>query len=298
LKIAQFKDATEYVWLVADHLFRLGHGGSPPQRQFVADADEAHQLALSGACAVVGMSLDDVVTCSLANHEKAPEITTFYGVLRGFLSLCAEAAVPDFKSLRGRVVAIDTYTGYASALFEILEKQGLECETDFRVALAGATDLRFAKLLQGDFSATLLGAPFDLLVQEQGFHSLATVLEALGGYQGVVFSAHRCWLDNNASTARHLTGVFANALIWASLPQNGPTLLQILGRGLPDSTSATTVARIADRLFGTRSEFCPDGALCRSDLRGVLRLYAKYRKVDLRTYDLAKVIDQRFLSLI
>jgi ABC-type nitrate/sulfonate/bicarbonate transport system substrate-binding protein len=294
IRIAQFKDATEFVWLVSDYLFSLGLGPAPPQRQFVGDADEAHRLALSGAVPVVGMSFDDVLTCSLADHENAGQVTSFYGVHRGFLSLCAETGLTD---LRGKTIAVDTYTGYASALFEMLARRGLDFERDVHVVLAGATNLRYEKLLARDFSATLLGSPFDLLAAEQGFRSLAGVLDCLGGYQAVVLSAHRSWLEANGTAATSLTRAFENARGWAARPENRSTLLSVLAQGLPTATNESTVAAVADRLFGTNSEFCPRGSLSSRDLAEVVRLYAKYRKADLGSFEAAQLVHPGFCEL-
>ena len=72
----------------------------------------------------------------------------------------------------------------------------------FEVIYAGATNLRYDKLLRGEFEATLLGAPFTRLALRQGYNSLGTVIGALGGYQAVVFVAHRPWLAEHQEMAR------------------------------------------------------------------------------------------------
>lgn len=109
-------------------------------------------------------------------------------------------ARPEIKSvadLKGKRIAVDTDTGYASALFEILRRNGLERGRDFEVVYAGATNLRYDKLLRSEFDATLLGAPFTRLAMRQGYNSLGTVIDALGGYQAVVLAARRPWLVEN-----------------------------------------------------------------------------------------------------
>lgn len=298
IEVAQFKDATEIVWKVADYLYAAKLGGAPPTRRFVADANEAHSLSLSGAVPVVGMSFDDVLDCARSGDANAGQITAFYGVHRGFLSLISQGGIDGVGALRGRSIAVDTYSGYASALFEILAGAGLDYETDVTVVLAGATNLRFAKLLNGDFAATLLGTPFDLLAQAQGFRSLAGMVASLGGYQGLMLAAHRSWLDRNGDSARALTAVFAHALAWAGRTENRPALRGILRSGLAVPASDAVIDQVADRLFGPTTEFCPPGTVSRSDLTVVRTLFAKYRNADLSGFDPASVIDARFLTVV
>jgi ABC-type nitrate/sulfonate/bicarbonate transport system substrate-binding protein len=298
IEIALFNDATEIVWRLADHLAAVGVGSPPPRRRFVRDADEAHRLSLDGTVPVVGMSLDDVVDCALSDHPNSGEITAFFGVHRGFLSVMAQPDITALAALRGRSIAVDTYSGYASALFQMLADVGIDYRHDLTVDLAGATNLRFEKLLRGEFGATLLGTPFDLLAAAQGFQALATVLDALGGYQAVVFAAHRSWLDRHDATARALTSTFGTTLAWARTAGNRQALRPLLRAGLPEGTPDPILERIADRLFGPASEFCPDGAIARRDAAVVLALFAKYRGVDLAGFDLGRVIDQRYAGLL
>jgi hypothetical protein len=294
MDMALFNDATEVVWKVADHLHDRGLAGVPPRRRFVHDADEAHRLCLEGTAPVLGMSLDDVLDCVLSDHPNAADVAAFAGVHRGFLSLMADPAIDSVAELRGKKVAVDTYSGYASALFDILKSAGLDHRHDVMVTLAGATNLRFEKLIEGRFSATLLGSPFDILAEAQGFKRLVRVLDLLKAYQGVVFAARRSWLDRHAEEARALLACFHLALGWAMDRDNRPAVRALLGKALSIGVEDGCLDAIVDRLFGAGTEFQPNGVIAGGAMDQVLRLFATYRTRDLAGFDKARLIDVRF----
>ena len=294
MKLALFNDATEIVWKVADRLHEQGLIEAPPHRQFVHDADEAHRYCLEGVVPIVGMSLDDVVDCVLSGHPAAANVTAFSGVHRGFLSLMGAAPTSEIADLRGKTIAVDTYSGYASALFEVLKRGGLDYRHDVAVMLAGATDLRFRKLVDGEFSATLLGAPFDILAEEKGFKRLARILDVLGAYQGIVFAAQRSWLDDHPDEARTFLSVFRTALAWAMDQNNRPALQVLLSKALSMAEGDKNLDLVADRLFGADTDFEPKGVIAAADVDQVLKLFAMYRPSDLAGLDKARLIDGRF----
>ncbi len=128
----------------------------------------------------------------------------------------------------------------------------------------------------------------------------STLLETagrLGGYQGVVFAAHRDWLSSHADQARALTGTFASALDWAAQATNRPELRTIIAVSLPVPAAEAVVDAIADRLFGVDTDFCPPNTMSTTDLIQVLTLFAEYREVNLADFDLSAVVDSRFVKL-
>jgi ABC-type nitrate/sulfonate/bicarbonate transport system substrate-binding protein len=179
-------------------------------------------------------------------------------VHRGFLQLVVQPDVARVAGLRHRRVAVDTDTGYASALFEILARHGLEREGDFDVVYAGATNLRYEKLRRGEFEGTLLGAPFTVQAHRRGYRPLVSVPEALGGYQAVVLVAARAWLDAHSEQARAVTDCLLETIHWASDPANRAGVAALLADLLGGQASAEEVGEVAEALFGTSSEFLPE----------------------------------------
>lgn len=272
-EVALFRDATETLFALAEGRRATDPQAPPaPPRHFVRNADEAHRIALEGPSPIVGMSLDDLLACRDMDHPAAPTLVGFFAVHRGFLSLMAAPDITRLEDLRGRRVAVDTDTGYASALFEILRRAGLERERDYDVVYAGATDVRFQKLSAGAFEATLLGTPFTRFAELRGFRPLCSVIEALGGYQAIVLCARRSWLEAHRSQARAVTQCLTETLQWARSDANEArrdALLRALLPGCPDAVQQS----IAVDLFGPHSAFLPDGVLQPSDVAVVLSLY-------------------------
>lgn len=290
-EVALFRDATEVLFAVAERR-RASDPGAPwvPRRYFVKDADEAHDIASDGPNPIVGMSLDDLIECSRSSHPHAGQLVAFAGVHRGFLHLMARPEIRSVADLRGKRVAVDTDTGYASALFEILRRKGLERPRDFEVVYAGATNRRYEKLLQGEFDATLLGAPFTRLAMRQGYHSLGTVIEALGGYQAVVLVARRPWLAANQAMASAVASCLSETFEWACSPENRVRVETYVGETL-GGLEGPAAKQVTQDLFGPPSEFLPDGRMRKEDIAVVIDLFNASRGTAITQETVAGLID-------
>lgn len=293
--VALFRDATEILFSLAEQR----HADDPsapeaPRRRFVKDADEAHVIAFEGPEPLVAMSLDDVLDCRRASHPGASDLVILSGIHRGFLSLAARPGIGAPAALKGRRVAVDTDTGYASALFQILRNAGLERDRDYEVVYAGATNLRFEKLLAGDFDATLLGAPYTDLAQQAGFGMIGKVADALGGYQAIVLAARRPWLNRNEEAARRTVETVMETLAFARSPSNRPRRAHMVQASLPGLDGQTADA-VADGLFGPRSDFLMDGRMRDADIQVVIDLFNRSRGARLALADVHQLMDTRLL---
>ncbi len=251
--LALFRDATETLFSLAER-----RGIVAPARHFVADADEAHRLALDGPLPIVGMSLDDLLECSQMDHPAAGSLVAFHGVHRGFLQLMARPGIASIADLRGKRVAVDTDSGYARALYDILTRRGLRDAVE--IVYAGATNLRYEKLVAGQFDATLLGAPFTRLAQRLGYVSLGSIIDALGGYQAIVLVAQADWLAAHPAEAAAVTDCLDQTIAWGQA--NPAEAAALLGD-----------AEIAADLFGPSGEFLPDGRVAPADAGVVVDLF-------------------------
>ena len=273
VEIALFRDATAVLFTVADRR-RAVDPTAPwvPSRRYVTDANEADGIALDGPNPIVGMSLDDLIDCSVRPHPNASQLVAIAGVHRGFLRLMARPEIGSIAALRGRRIAVDTDTGYASALHEILRRAGIDRHRDVEIVYAGATDRRNDKLLRGEFDATLLGAPFTRMAMANGFSSLTSVIGALGGYQAVVLLAHRPWLAQNEATARAVTACLSETLSWCTNSANRTVLETYVGEALP-SVKGEELRQVTEDLFGTATEFLLNGRMRDRDVSVVLDLF-------------------------
>jgi ABC-type amino acid transport substrate-binding protein len=293
--IAMFNDATETLFAVAEQR-RANDPTAPwvPRRSFVKDADEAHRFAFAGLPPVVGMSLDDLIDCARSGERNAGELVTLAGVHRGFLQLMAAPGITDIADLKGRRIAVDTDTGYASALFEMLHLKGMERGRDYDVVYAGATNLRYERLLRREFDATLLGAPFTRLAARQGYPSLGTVIGALGGYQAVVLVAHRAWLAANADTARRIATCLTETLAWTGAPENRSSLEGFMSRIFP-VLDAASIRDVTEDMFGPGSEFLRTGKMAPGDMRVVIDLFNASRRTAVTQADVVALTDLSYL---
>lgn len=295
--VALFFDSAETVYRVADYLYEMDPAfyAEPPAREFVIDANDAHERLLSGANPIVGMSLDDVISLVDGVDPRADDLTIIAGVHTGFLQLITEPEITDTAKLRSQKVAVDTDTGYASALFRILKSAGLQRDIDYSVEYAGATNARYDKLLGGEFQATLLGAPYTDLALARGYLSQGSVREKLGGYQGVVLVAKRSWLAGHPGQARTVLASLLGAEQWAMDPSHRDEVSAVIGRAVPGLVDQAGVEAVTDTLFGPSSEYQPDGHLSAVGITVVVDLYNSRRGRDRTVESVTDSIDYSFL---
>ena len=298
LEVALFIDATETLFRIADQLHSQGYGiPAPPLRHGVANADEIRDRILSGRNPMAAMSLDDAIGIRYGADPRGHDLTVIAGVHRGFLELMAAPGVHHVDELRGRRIGIDTETGYARALMELLRRASLTRGTDFSVVQAGATNRRFERLIAGDIDAALLGSPFSDLAKERGFGSLGSVPQLLGGYQGVVLVARAPWLHENRDQARAVVNCLLSAARWVLDPAHAGLLPPMLEGCLPVALSQETRQRIAASLFGAKSQYLVDGRIHPGDIQVVIDLYNHDQAADLAVRDLCGWISEDFLSV-
>ncbi|MEW6258062.1 MAG: hypothetical protein AB1592_19075 [Pseudomonadota bacterium] len=285
--VALFRDATETLFALAEGR-RANEPDAPlvPQRHFVRDADEAHRIALEGPDPIVGMSLDDLLVCRRMSHPAASELVAFCAVHRGFLRLMSAPGLTRIADLRGRRIAVDTDTGYAAALFEILRREGLARGRDYEVVYAGATNVRFQKLVAGGFDATLLGTPFSRLAQARGFNALGRVVDALGGYQAIVLCGRRSWLDAHMAQADAVALCLTQTLAWARAAAHQGCRDALLRETLP-GCPAPVLQAIADDLFGPDSDMVVGRYPDPKDIAVVTSLFNASRGTSLGASDVA-----------
>jgi ABC-type nitrate/sulfonate/bicarbonate transport system substrate-binding protein len=129
------------------------------------------------------------------------------------LSVMATPEVQSIAQLRGRTVAVDVpSSGFALALFSIMERHGLRPERDFTLVSLGSTPGRREALVAGTCDATLLNAGHDIRAESAGFRRLARIADTLSPYLGTVLAATGPWLDGHATETRR----FADAWLAAT----------------------------------------------------------------------------------
>ena len=150
LKISAFKDISAFLLSTLQPQLNINL-----EIKYVKNADEAHQDLFDNNADIVLMSYDD--TLSLSLEDKYPEILALFPIHGGILDLCSSIDPGTNKNRIG----IDTDTGYARALRSYLSQKFTPEEyqsLDF--IKAGATNLRYDKLISNQIDATLLNPPY------------------------------------------------------------------------------------------------------------------------------------------
>ena len=179
LRISAFRDITAFILDTASRT-----GLIDVAVNYVKNADEAHADLKTRLADIVFMSYDD--TLSLALQERYSDIAAVMPVHGGILDLCG-----DLDPVRGEaVVGIDTDSGYARALRHYLHGRYPAPEDYARLqwVRAGATNLRYDKLVAGQLDATLLNPPYSL---KPGIARQADFRGSIGAYQGVVANVNQ-----------------------------------------------------------------------------------------------------------
>jgi ABC-type nitrate/sulfonate/bicarbonate transport system substrate-binding protein len=246
----------------------------------------------------IAMTAFDNVVAYVEGQGEAPigpqpEFFAFMGSDDSFLRLVAQPGVSRVSDLRGRSVSVDAATtGYAFALFDILEREGLR-QGDYTVVKVGGMAKRFEDLCRGNSAATLLSVPYDLLAQRAGLR----VLGPLGGlYQGNVAAATRGWATSNpACTAGYIRG-YLDALRWLCEPANKRDACAILERYVAGMNAELALASYPV-LLDSECGFFRDGRLKEHGVRRVLDLRSRYATGQRSLGDAAKYVDLRYWEL-
>ncbi|MGB8435677.1 MAG: ABC transporter substrate-binding protein [Burkholderiales bacterium] len=204
-----------------------------------------------------------------------PDLFAFMGSDTAFLRLVTVPEVKSIADLRGKVLSVDARTtGFAFVLLEILERGGLR-EPDYTIEKAGGVLQRFEALLEKKHAGTLLMTPFEVRAEAKGFNRLASAVNVLGRYQGLVGGARKTWADANRATVVGYIRAWSDAVDWLYDPTNVDEALAIFARNVPGSLPE--IARAAYRLLLSPEEgFQKQARIDIEGVRTVLQLRSKF----------------------
>jgi ABC-type nitrate/sulfonate/bicarbonate transport system substrate-binding protein len=205
----------------------------------VASSVEQIQALLDGDLDLVLTSPDNVATYRFNAGNplgRRADVRIVRPVDHGLgLSLLATPEVTGLEALRGGSVAVDVpASGFAFALYAVMESAGLRPERDYRVVALGSTPRRAAALRAGECAGTLLNAGHDVDAEAVGCRRLARVVDVVGPYLGAVLAARGDWLDRSEAVVGRFLKAWSEATARVLDAAAGPP-----ERGLPDATLAT-----------------------------------------------------------
>lgn len=243
-------------------------------------------------------AMDNVIAYREVQGEAGvdgPDLVAVMGSDQGFLRLVAAPEISSYADLRGKTLSVDALTtGYAFVLLEMLERNGLKLDRDYRTERAGGVAQRYQALLERKHAATILVAPFDITAQALGFRRLGNATELVGSYQGAVAATRQSWARANADKVRGYIRAFADSVEWLYDPRNKEEAIRIFLAHMPPNTTPQ-VAEAAYRTLLSKN----DGFQRRAqiDLRGVdtvVKLRAKFGRSRASLREAAHYYDASF----
>jgi ABC-type nitrate/sulfonate/bicarbonate transport system substrate-binding protein len=141
--------------------------------------------------------------------------------------LMARPDIKDYSDLRGKTLGVTQLQESTASLIRLLlEKHGVQ-RSEYEFIALGGTPNRFAALVRGAVSATMLSPPFDFKAEAEGMKRFGTAFEAFEG-AGVVFAAQTKWAENNADSVARFLHAAAKAQRLFYDPSNKAKAVDIL----------------------------------------------------------------------
>jgi ABC-type nitrate/sulfonate/bicarbonate transport system substrate-binding protein len=265
--------------LVAQQRGFFERQGLTVQYQQVRSSTQQFQSLLDGEYELIQTSPDNVANYRLndknpINRRFDPQL--FMGMDYGLnLTLTARPGISSLEQLRGQSIAVDNpQSGFAFALYELLERAGLRRDVDYKVLPVGGTRNRYEAFPQGTFAATLLQAGFETRAANAGYALLRNVNAVVSPYIGVAAAGRESWLRQNRDSVVRFTRAYLEASAWAFDPANREAAIALL-MTLPDTNRA-----LAEQLYVIQLQpdngNIRDGSLDPKALENIFALRVKY----------------------
>jgi len=189
--------------------------------------------------------------------------------------LIVQPSVHGYADIRGKAVVVDAVdTAYAFQLYKMLALKGVK-KGDYTVLSKGGTPARLAAMKADPNNvAAMMSPPFSIAVQKEGFHSLGSVADVLGPYQGNAVAVLRSWAKANGPTLVNFLKAEILANRWAFDPKNRAELEAIIAKRMkldPETIKASVEAAV-----GRKHGLDKDMRLDMAGFKETLRLRAEY----------------------
>jgi ABC-type nitrate/sulfonate/bicarbonate transport system substrate-binding protein len=258
----------------------------------------------------IAMTAVDNIVAYVEGQGEAPigpqaDFMAVMGSDSGFLSLVASPSISKIEDLAGKILSVDAMTtGYAFVLYDIMRRHGLNKDGldkdgldkgngDYEIVRAGGMVQRWNALREGQHSATLLSAPYNIIAQNAGFRELVKATDVIGPYQGNVAAVRRPWAQDNRGKIEAYIHAYRRSIAWLYEPQNRTEAIAILRHHLPQMPEVIAEASYGELLDPARGFF----RACEIDPAGldcVLSLRSRYGLPRKQLNESAKYCDLSF----
>ena len=300
LKVVVFPGGFNWpIWVAAEKGFFAANGLSPTVTPTPNSQAQITGL-INGEFDVAMTAIDNLVAYKEGQVNvkiDGNDLIAVMGGDNGFLKLVAGKNIHSISNLKGKELSVDSLTtGYAFVLLEILERNGLFINQDYKTVAAGGVMARYSSLLEGKHAATLLVSPFEVTAKAKGFNQLADASAALGSYQGLVGGVRKSWARDNEKTLIGYIKAYQQALNWLYRPENKEEALSLFSKNVPNaSRQAAEISYTV--LLDPNTGFQRDAAIEIDGVKNVLSLRSKYGRpkkllTDPASYYESKYFDQ------
>jgi ABC-type nitrate/sulfonate/bicarbonate transport system substrate-binding protein len=190
--------ASSYYWdvLAAVELGYMEQEGLNPKLVNNDTPIQGLQFLATGACNIGSINTE----VSISAVDKGADFK-FVGAEDDKIAfaLLSRPEIKGFDDLRGKTLGVTQLQESTATMIRLLlEKHGIKRDEYQFVALGGSPN-RYAALVRGAVSATMLSPPFDYKAVAEGMKRMGNAFDAFDGV-GVVFVVPQAWAKANADT--------------------------------------------------------------------------------------------------
>jgi len=234
-------------------------------------SQEQRNALASGDCDIAHSASDN----SLAMVDAGVDVTLVVGLDNGFNKIVAVPGINTIDQLRGRTLAVDALdTAFALLVYNILQRNGLTHNVDYKVQSIGATRFRLEAVQQRRADFTILNLPFNLFAQESGLKVLIDPIEANGPYQGTGGFVRRDWAAQHRDRLVRYLAAYIEGLRWVLEPPNRADVIALLQEKM--ELSPEIAAKCFEAACHPQRGFARDAKIDRAGMECVLNLRDTY----------------------
>jgi ABC-type nitrate/sulfonate/bicarbonate transport system substrate-binding protein len=189
--------------------------------------------------------------------------------------LIVQPTIHHYADIKGKAVVVDAPdTAYAFQLYKMLALKGVK-KGEYTVLSKGGTPARLAAMKEDpNNAAAMMSPPLSIAAQKDGFHSLGSVADVLGPYQGNAVAVLRSWAKANGATLVNFLKAEILANRWAFDPKNRAELEAIAAKRM--KLDEATIKASVEAAVGRKHSLDKDMRLDMAGFREMLKLRAEF----------------------
>jgi len=251
----------------AEHKAFFERRGLSVETTFTKSSEEQRSALTTGACDIAHSAADN----ALALVDAGIDTAVVVGLDHGFNKIVVQPDVKSYDDLRGRIFGVDAFdTAFALLTYEILRRNGLAKDKDYKVQTVGATRFRLDALKNGNIDFAVLNLPFNLLAQEAGLKILDDPIDVVGPYQSTAGFVRRDWAAAHREQLAAYIAAYIEGLRWATDPANRTEAIALLAERI--QISSRVAESCYDRVTHPASGFARDAKVDSCGMDCVVKL--------------------------